>query len=66
MQMKKLVVLVGASDDYLKRYFNELPETFDPAAFNPAAIAKMAKLAGMKYVVRGDVKRITVKKNVVK
>lgn len=43
--------LVGASDDYLKRYFNELPKTFDPSAFNPAAIAKLAKLAGMKYVV---------------
>ncbi|OQP64437.1 alpha-L-fucosidase [Niastella vici] len=43
--------LVGASDDYLKRYFNELPKTFDPAQFNPAAIAKLAKLAGMKYVV---------------
>ncbi|THU34055.1 alpha-L-fucosidase [Niastella caeni] len=43
--------LVGASDDYLKRYFNELPKTFDPFAFNPAAIAKLAKLAGMKYVV---------------
>ena len=22
--------LVGASEDYLKRYFNELPKTFDP------------------------------------
>jgi alpha-L-fucosidase len=43
--------LVGASDDYLKRYFNELPKTFDPYKFNPAEIAKLAKLAGMKYVV---------------
>lgn len=43
--------LVGASDDYLQRYFNELPKTFDPAKFNPADIAKLAKLAGMKYVV---------------
>lgn len=43
--------LVGASDDYLKRYFNELPKTFDPAKFNPSDIAKLAKLAGMKYVV---------------
>jgi alpha-L-fucosidase len=43
--------LVGASDDYMKRYFNELPKSFDPSAFNPAAIAKLAKLAGMKYVV---------------
>ncbi|MCS3801405.1 alpha-L-fucosidase [Chitinophagaceae bacterium OAS944] len=43
--------LVGASDDYLKRYFNELPKTFDPAKFSPYDIAKLAKLAGMKYVV---------------
>ena len=43
--------LVGASDDYLYRYFNELPKTFDPAKFNPSDIAKLAKLAGMKYVV---------------
>lgn len=43
--------LVGASDDYLERYFNELPQTFDPSAFDPAAIAKLAKLAGMKYIV---------------
>ena len=43
--------LVGASDDYLKRYFNELPKTFDPAKFNPSDIAKLAKLAGMKYIV---------------
>ena len=43
--------LVGASDDYVKRYFNELPKTFDPYKFNPAEIAKLAKLAGMKYVV---------------
>jgi alpha-L-fucosidase len=35
----------------MKRYFNELPKSFDPSAFNPAAIAKLAKLAGMKYVV---------------
>jgi alpha-L-fucosidase len=43
--------LVGASDDYLRRYFNELPKTFDPARFNAFEIAKLAKLAGMKYIV---------------
>jgi len=43
--------LVGASDDYLHRYFNELPKTFDPARFNAFEIAKLAKLAGMKYIV---------------
>ncbi len=43
--------LVGASDDYTKRFFNELPQTFDPIDFDPYKIAIQAKLAGMKYVV---------------
>ena len=43
--------LVGASDDYVERYFNELPRTFDPSRFSPHEIAVLAKLAGMKYIV---------------
>jgi len=43
--------LVGASDDYVKRYFTELPETFNPSKFDPAEIATLAKLAGMKYIM---------------
>ena len=43
--------LAGASDDYVNRYFNELPKNFNPEKFNPAAWAKTARLAGMKYVV---------------
>jgi alpha-L-fucosidase len=43
--------LVGASDDYVNRYFNELPKTFDPSKFDPHQIAVLAKLAGMKYIV---------------
>ena len=43
--------VVGASDDYLDRYFNELPGTFNPYKFNPDRIAGLAKLAGMKYIV---------------
>ncbi|MBE9667161.1 alpha-L-fucosidase [Mucilaginibacter boryungensis] len=43
--------LVGASDDYLRRYYNELPKTFDPYKFNAYEIAKLAKLAGMRYIV---------------
>lgn len=43
--------LVGASDDYVNRYFNELPKTFDPYKFDPHQIATLAKLAGMKYIV---------------
>ena len=43
--------LVGASDDYSNRYFNELPKTFNPVDFDPYKIAIQAKLAGMKYIV---------------
>jgi alpha-L-fucosidase len=43
--------LVGASDDYRRRYFSELPRTFDPQKFHPEAWAALAKLAGVKYVV---------------
>ena len=43
--------MVGASDDYLHRYVNELPKTFDPKQFNAKEWARAAKLAGMTYVV---------------
>ncbi|MDX2154589.1 MAG: alpha-L-fucosidase [Bryobacteraceae bacterium] len=43
--------LVGASPDYVERYFTELPAYFDPKRFDPAVWARQAKLAGMKYVV---------------
>ncbi len=43
--------MVGASDDYLKRYINELPKLFNPRKYNPADWAALAKLAGMQYVV---------------
>ncbi|MFT3935602.1 MAG: alpha-L-fucosidase [Chitinophagaceae bacterium] len=43
--------LVGASDDYVKRYFTELPQTFNPSKFDPTEIATLAKLAGMKYIM---------------
>ena len=42
---------VGASEDYLDRYFNELPGTFDPGHFEPAKWARAASMAGMKYMV---------------
>jgi alpha-L-fucosidase len=40
-----------ASEDYLNRYINELPKTFNPADFNPTKWAKLAKMTGMKYMV---------------
>ncbi|HEX9600181.1 MAG TPA: alpha-L-fucosidase [Mariniflexile sp.] len=43
--------MVGASDDYLKRYVNELPKTFDPTQFDAKKWAKAAKQARMKYVI---------------
>jgi alpha-L-fucosidase len=43
--------LVGASEDYLQRYFHELPQTFNPDHFDARAIARLARIAGMKYVV---------------
>jgi len=43
-------VAVG-SQDYQDQYFNELPKTFNPKAFDPEEWAKLAKLAGMKYMV---------------
>jgi len=43
--------MVGASDDYLDRFVNELPKTFYPERFHPDEWARLAKLAGMKYVV---------------
>ncbi len=39
--------LVGASDDYVKRYFTELPQTFNPNKFDATEIATLAKLAGL-------------------
>lgn len=43
--------MAGASDDYLNRFINDLPKTFNPKDFAPEDIATLAKLAGMKYIV---------------
>jgi len=43
--------MAGASDEYLDRFIHELPRTFLPKKFDPDAWARLAKLAGMKYVV---------------
>ena len=43
--------LVGASDDYTQRFFEDLPKTFNPRKFNPDDWAALAKLAGIRYVV---------------
>jgi len=43
--------MAGASEDYLGRFENDLPKTFNPKKFDPEEWAVLAKLAGMKYVV---------------
>ena len=43
--------LSGASDEYVEKYLTELPGYFNPEQFNPTHWAKLARLAGMKYVV---------------
>ncbi len=43
--------MVGASNDYLKRYINDLPKTFNPTHFNPDEWARQAKMAGVRYMV---------------
>lgn len=43
--------LVGASQDYAERFFHDLPWTFYPERFDPNEWVRLAKLAGMKYVV---------------
>jgi len=43
--------LAGASDDYVDRFYRELPKTFDPTHFDPDAMARLAKVAGIRYMV---------------
>jgi alpha-L-fucosidase len=42
--------LFNASEDYIRKYY-ALAETFNPTAFDPAEWARLAKIAGMEYVV---------------
>lgn len=43
--------MVGASEDYLQRFVGELPKTFKPSRFDPDAWARLAKVAGIRYLV---------------
>jgi alpha-L-fucosidase len=43
--------LVGASDDFVERYYGELPRHFKPRRFDPVEWAELADLIGVKYVV---------------
>jgi alpha-L-fucosidase len=43
--------MAGASDEYLDRFINDLPQTFNPKDFSGEEIAILARRAGMKYMV---------------
>ena len=43
--------MASASDDYLTRFIDDLPSTFNPTKFDPQEWAVLAKLAGIRYVV---------------
>lgn len=43
--------LVGASPDYVQRFFETLPQYFNPDQFRPDEYARLAKLAGFRYVM---------------
>jgi alpha-L-fucosidase len=43
--------LVGSSADYQERYYNELPQTFNPYKYNALEMARLAKISGAKYMV---------------
>ena len=43
--------LAGASDEYVDRFYTDLPKTFNPTRFDPDALARLARLAGFRYMV---------------
>jgi len=43
--------LVGADEDYCRRFFTELPKTFNPKRFDADDWAELVRLAGARYVV---------------
>lgn len=43
--------LVGADEKYRRRFFEDLPKSFNPTKYDPAEWAALAKLCGFKYAV---------------
>lgn len=43
--------LAGASDEYVDRFYKDLPQTFNPTRFDPDSLARLARVAGFRYMV---------------
>jgi alpha-L-fucosidase len=43
--------MVGADENYLRKFIEELPQSFNPTKYDPAEWAALAKLCGFKYAV---------------
>lgn len=43
--------LAGSSTEYARRFYSELPGTFNPTGFDPDRLARLARLAGFRYMV---------------
>lgn len=43
--------MVGADENYLRKFIEELPKTFNPTKYDPNEWAALAKLCGFKYAV---------------
>lgn len=43
--------LINASPDFQQRFFEDLPQSFNPKQFDAKEIATLAKLAGVEYLV---------------
>jgi alpha-L-fucosidase len=43
--------LAGASDEYVHRFYSELPQTFNPTRFDPEGLARLARVDGFRYMV---------------
>ena len=43
--------LAGASDEYVDRYYRDLPKTFDPTHLDPDGLARLASFSGFRYMV---------------
>ncbi|QHN03226.1 alpha-L-fucosidase [Granulicella sp. WH15] len=43
--------LAGASDEYVDRFYRDLPQTFNPTHLDPEGLARLARVAGFRYMM---------------